>query len=460
MTKRLTWLAGAVLLAGLGTARPASAQGFSLFEQSACAMGRGGAGVAAPCDDGSAMFYNPAALADIEGRVLTVGGTLVAPRGFFENNAGGLKTDLESLNIPVPNFYYAQKIGSRAAIGLGVFVPYGLETKWPTTFNGRFIGYNARVQGAYIQPTFAFKASDQFMLGGGVDIAYYKLRLRQRGDLSAQPITGTSLTFRQIGVPLYTDFADVMIEGNDTSVGFHVGALLKPSEQFAIGARYISKQKISTTEGDITVEQIATGFRLPVPLGPTIPAGTPVDAILAGQFQSGQRLSAQKATTEITLPDQFVAGIAFKPSDRVEVAVDYQFTRWTEFDVLDIKGSSGLSSLVYEDYQDTNGLRAGVELTPNENVALRLGFTANSAAAPDQTVTPNLPEAARTTYSGGLGFKLGNHMRSNFYYMYLNQGKRDGRTSDCGVARPTVACNDGVYSFNAHLFGAGLTFVF
>jgi long-chain fatty acid transport protein len=128
--------------------------------------------------------------------------------------------------------------------------------------------------------------------------------------------------------------------------------------------------------------------------------------------------------------------------------------------VLDIKGSSGLDSIVYEDYEDTNGLRAGVELSANDNVTLRAGFTKNSAGAPDQTVTPNLPEAPRETYSGGLGFKLGSHAVSNLYFMYLNQGKRDGRTSDCGVARPTAACNNGVYSFNAYLFGAGLTFVF
>jgi urea transporter len=49
-------------------------------------------------------------------------------------------------------------------------------------------------------------------------------------------------------------------------------------------------------------------------------------------------------------------------------------------------------------------------------------------------------------------------MRSDFYYMYLNQGKREGRSVDC--ARGSASCNNGVYSFNAHLFGVGLTFVF
>src|SRR5205823_14932527 len=38
------------------------AQGFGIYEQGTCAMGRAGAWVAAPCSDGSAMFFNSAGL--------------------------------------------------------------------------------------------------------------------------------------------------------------------------------------------------------------------------------------------------------------------------------------------------------------------------------------------------------------------------------------------------------------
>src|SRR2546425_5997114 len=36
-----------------------AAQGFGIYEQGTCSMGRAGTGVAAPCADGSAMFFNP-----------------------------------------------------------------------------------------------------------------------------------------------------------------------------------------------------------------------------------------------------------------------------------------------------------------------------------------------------------------------------------------------------------------
>ena len=51
-----------VVALGLAGAAPASAQGFGVYEQGACMMGRGGAGVADPCPDGSGVFFNPAAL--------------------------------------------------------------------------------------------------------------------------------------------------------------------------------------------------------------------------------------------------------------------------------------------------------------------------------------------------------------------------------------------------------------
>src|SRR5256712_7787496 len=51
-----------------------TAQGFGIYEQGTCSMGRAGTGVAAPCADGSAIFFNPAGLAGVKGAHPTVGG--------------------------------------------------------------------------------------------------------------------------------------------------------------------------------------------------------------------------------------------------------------------------------------------------------------------------------------------------------------------------------------------------
>jgi long-chain fatty acid transport protein len=83
----------------------------------------------------------------------------------------------------------------------------------------------------------------------------------------------------------------------------------------------------------------------------------------------------------------------------------------------------------------------------------RGGFVANTAAAPDQTVTPNLPEAQRVQIAAGLGRRLSDRFWLDLYYLHLFQDDRRGRTTDAGLAVPTTAVNDGLYSFHANLYG-------
>jgi long-chain fatty acid transport protein len=115
---------------------------------------------------------------------------------------------------------------------------------------------------------------------------------------------------------------------------------------------------------------------------------------------------------------------------------------------------------VYEDYEDTHGIRIGTSIDVNDRVVGRLGFVAHSAAAPDQTVTPLLPEGKRTEYSAGLGLKITEALRLDVAYMFLNQADREGRTTDGGVERPTSAVNNGEYKFHANLLGASFVWKF
>ena len=60
---RYQWWCVRALCLVLAMSERAAAQGYGLYEQGACAMARAGAAVAAPCEDGSAIFFNPAAIA-------------------------------------------------------------------------------------------------------------------------------------------------------------------------------------------------------------------------------------------------------------------------------------------------------------------------------------------------------------------------------------------------------------
>ncbi len=442
----------AVLIA-ITPARPALAQAYGLYEVGACEMGRGGAGVAEPCDDGSAMYFNPAGLALEKTPVVSAGVTGIAPRGSFVNDTTSLVSALKDRTFPSPHAYVAAPLGTRLVVGAGFFVPYGLTTDWPDTAQGRFVGYVSSIRSYYVQPTVAYRVTDRVMVGGGISITHTSLELRRRVDLATLPITGTSLTFGRLGVPRGTDFADVDLTGSGTDAGAHLGVLVKANDRVSVGARYLARQTVGVGNGRIASQQIATHLVLPVPL-PGLPAGTPLDAIVASAFASGAVLSSQTATTDIPLPDQFVAGVAVHPSDRLTLLGDYQYVHWTLFDTVTIANQFAPPTVLVESYRDTHGIRIGAEYALRRAV-LRAGFDGHTAAAPDQTVTPILPDAPRREYSFGVGLPFQN-ARLDLAYLYVDQQDRPGRSTDGGLAVPTTAVNDGSYTFHAHLLAGSI----
>src|SRR5579862_1809382 len=264
-TKRTFMMLVGVAAAGLVDGRHSSAwaQGYGLYEQSACAMGRAGAGVAAPCDDGSSMFFNPAGLALSSDTIVSGSATSIAPRGQFTNSSTSLVSPLRSTTYVSPTAYVATAVGRSMTAGVGLFAPYGLGVDWPTTSEGRFISYNSSVKSFYVQPTVAFRVNDHLLIGAGVDISHTTIELRRRLDLSTQPVSGTPLTFRALGVPPGTDFADVGLTGGTNGVGGHVGMIVKIDDHMSIGARYLSRQNLTFDHLSVAPTQIATGLGLP-----------------------------------------------------------------------------------------------------------------------------------------------------------------------------------------------------
>ncbi len=435
---------------------PVSAQGFGVYEQGACMTGRGGAGVADPCHDGSGMFFNPASLVN-DGKVMTLGAFLIGPYGdFTDTSSTSMKGTVSSLNkkwYPVPNIYFSTPFANRYAFGVGVMAPYGLTTDWPVTSQGRYLGYKSVVQGVYVQPTLAVKLNDKVSLGFGVDATYLNVELRQRVDLSTQYLR-PGVPFAAIGVPKYTDFADVQLKGNTWHAGYHLGLLVSPSDRFSFGVRYLSGQSVAVNSGTIDTTQIMTGLKFPPQLG-----GGSIDDAVAGQFAAGAKLSDQTAKTNIPLPAQFVAGVMIKAAPTVKLFFDYQWTNWVKFDVLPIDGQY-LDSSIIESYNNVSGFRMGTEIALGAKSELRGGFNVHGPASPDQSVTPNLPEGSRREFTVGFGSELSKKLRFDASYMYIGQPDRAGRSYAGAGPVPVVSDNNGIYSFGANLVGASLSIRF
>src|SRR5256885_9232117 len=137
----LLLLAGASALVAASHG-PLVGQGFGVYEHNTCVMGRAGVSAALPCADGSAIFFSPAGLAGLSGTHISAGVTLIGAQGGFTDDFLGTRSDLKNPLIPVPNIYATHQFSPKLTAGIGLYVPYGLQTKWdPNASQGRFIGY-------------------------------------------------------------------------------------------------------------------------------------------------------------------------------------------------------------------------------------------------------------------------------------------------------------------------------
>src|SRR5688572_8889682 len=242
------------LLLLAGTPSIVVAQGFGVYEHNTCAMGRAGVTAAAPCADGSAIFFNPAGLGALSGNRLSIGTTFIGAQGGFTDDILGERTDLDNPLIPVPAAYFTHAINPSLTAGIGVFAPYGLETKWPIEgFPGRFLGYNTAIRSIYIQPTVGYRVGPKLKLGVGLAYITSHLELHQRTDLSTQivpPSLGGLLglpagtRFSALGIPTGTDFADAELTASGSGFALNFGAIIQISDRLSIGGHWLTRRTI------------------------------------------------------------------------------------------------------------------------------------------------------------------------------------------------------------------------
>lgn len=458
---RVAWCSAILACAAPLAAR---AQGFQLNEIGTCAMTRGQTGTSVPCNDPSAIYWNPAALTSLPGWSAYLGVAAIKVGGEFTADTSGR---IDHGDVPVewpPHVFvnYTPKSGKWAA-GVGVYVPYGLTSQWKEDFPGRFTARKASLATLYIQPNISFQIARGWSIGGGPVIGHSNVELRQSLDL-ASVATPAGPTFGQLGIPARTEFGTLLMRGSATAVGFNVGIHGQLAPNWQVGARYLSRVDFSYDDADATFTQVASGDTLAAGNPFSAPAGTPLDAVLAPQFASGGPLVSQKVSTKIKHPAQFQVGIGYTGFTNTIISTDFEWTQFSSFDQLPVnfKGpASGLSRELIEDYNNSWSVRAGVEHAFAIGIKGRAGFTYVSTPAPDVTVTPLLPDMNRRNYTVGVGVPLSPRYTVDAGYLRVDASGRRGRIVErTSVDQTAAELNSGFYSLNANVFSLSLRATF
>ncbi len=445
------------------TVLPVSAwgQGFGLNEIGTCAVARGHAGTGAPCRDASVIYWNPGAATLIPGLSIYGGVAAIDLGGSFTRDSTG-RVDDATVATRWPPHLFVNYARGRWAVGVGAYVPYGLTTQWGADFPGRFVARRASLTSFYFQPNVAFQLSPNWSIGGGPVIGYSEVSLRQSVDLSEQAAavlpTNDTITFGQLGVPQGTEFARVSLEGHDVAYGFTAGIHGRITPTIEVGVRYLSQLTFTYNHARAEFTQVPTTLvipaALPLPTGDTIPAGTPVDALVAAQFGPGGPLAAQRVSTRIKHPAQAEAGIGYSGLPHTRLAFDVAWVDWSAFKELPVDFQGGApDELRIEDYQDSWSYRTGVEYDFPKRIIGRAGFNFVQTPVPDVTVTPLLPDMDRYNLTVGVGVPMTDHVSLDATYLRVESKGRRGRIVERTSRTQTAAdLNSGFYTLDANIW--------
>jgi long-chain fatty acid transport protein len=167
----------ATVLGAFAFACPFKAPGgsFALNEQSVSQLGTAYAGGAAQAEDASTMFFNPAGIALLNQGEFQLGGQYIMPQANFTNQGSRYNLPNTPINgIPIsggsggdggvnhllPNIYVSQPLIRDSqygdlSIGVGLSVPFGLETDYRPGWVGRYVALRTKLTTLDIQPTVA-----------------------------------------------------------------------------------------------------------------------------------------------------------------------------------------------------------------------------------------------------------------------------------------------------------------
>lgn len=380
------------------------AAGIAIDTQSSRATGMGSTGVASSRDS-SSIFYNPAGILGINKLDAQLGDSLILLElGFTPAVAGAPEQNQDTLSPP-PHAYFAYKFTEQWAAGVGVFTPFGANSKWPDDFVGRQIARESKVTTFDINPTVAYAPMKWLRIGAGVQIIYGSVDVVRTLPLGTTPES------------------TVKLSTNDWGFGFNAGvqADVLPG-MLTLGATYRSRAKFNAKG--------TADFR-------DVPA--PFSAVFADT----------PATLDLTTPASVGLGVAFTPMDKLTLAVDVDWMEWSTLEELHFLLESPPGGVqnppLPKRWKDVWNFHIGGEYKVTDALAVRLGFIYDPTPSPEDTITPDLPDFDRLNFTAGVGYGF-SHFRADVGYHLVVL--RDQRS--------TSELLPGTYTGTAHVFGLTL----
>jgi long-chain fatty acid transport protein len=362
-------LMSAVAVLAVVATGEARASGIALDLQSGRGVAMAGS-VVGFIDDASAIYYNPAGIAQGQGIDVELGITVIVP--IFSNTAAnGVQTNADSNLITPPFFYATYGISDEITVGIGVFTPYGLSLSYPAGWPGRFLVYSVDDKEFDINPTVAFHFGP-VRFGGGFQAVYSSVELKRDINLltSNPNVYSPPAPNADLGASAW---------GFGGNAGIQVDIIEKVLQ---IGATYRSRVTFNYN-GNVHFSNIPPPYQ--------------------------GLLHDQPGSTNITTPDSVALGVAFRPLSCLTLDADVAWFGWQVFQsiALTYPQTPALNSVELKSWHHSWQAKIGAEWVIDEHWVVRAGLMYDETPSPTSTLQPDVPDSSRLNFAGGFGWRAG-----------------------------------------------------
>jgi len=370
-------------------ATPALAAGFGLREQSTEAMGEAYAGAAATGSDAGFLAYNPAAAGATQGGDFALSAVSIMP-GSSANyttalTAAGTPTGGNAApkdfirNAIIPDIAIRQRLDDRWSVGLSVSVPWGLSTRYPTGWAGRYYALGSKLQAINITPVVAYDLAPGVTVAGGFQAQYTK------GTLSSAVDIGTLGALSRLpgSVPGGQDGSST-IKAHGWGYGYVLGARAELDDGWTLGVSYSSVIH-HTLNGPWTFSLDSVG------LGAAIRSATTL-------------LSNTSAKAKLATPAQLQFGLRKQFMERWTLLAGADWTDWSSFKNLTAVAANPVqpNDVTITNWKASWLMSVGAEYAASDDITLRLGAALDQTPVPSATLAPRIPDADRTWIAAGV----------------------------------------------------------
>lgn len=377
----------AALFLSSAVATTAFAEGYQVNTLSARQNGMGHTGTAMQLGAES-MIFNPAGMARLENNVEFQGSVT----GIFAHASArhdGVKyTTTNPASTPMA-FNVAMKVFDNLSAGVSFYTPYGSGISWGDNWAGSVLNQSVTLKAFTVQPTVAWEFLPGLSVGAGAMISFGTVDL-DKGLVSAGSLNGLLAMlgndYRFSDTP-----ASINLSGRTaTTVGFNVGAQWRINTKVSVGASFRSKMTLRVKSGDASLRY----------------ANEVARTLLQERLNV---LDRANFTAAMPAPAVLNFGVAYRPTSRLELALDGQLNFWSVYKNLDIEFLSETltpyNQHLEKNYHNAWTVRAGAQYDLTKRFQVRAGVLIDTTPVNAEHYNPETPGMTKIEPSVGFSFE-------------------------------------------------------